>query len=120
MPPPAAIVSAPRWPADRVVPGWHRVARLSALRDGQPHAATIDDMAIALYRIGDAVHAVSDICTHEYVRLSGGTLAGCVIECPVHHARFDVTTGRCVARPATEDLPTYAVRIEDGIVMVRV
>jgi nitrite reductase/ring-hydroxylating ferredoxin subunit len=102
------------------MPAWHRVARLSELHGGRPHATTIEDVAIALYRSGDAVHAVSDICTHEYVRLSAGTLAGCVIECPVHHARFDVTTGRCVARPATEDLATYAVRIEDGIVMVRV
>jgi nitrite reductase/ring-hydroxylating ferredoxin subunit len=102
------------------MPAWHRVARLSELRDGRLHAATIEDVAIALYRAGDVVHAVSDICTHEYVRLSAGTLAGPVIECPLHHARFDVTTGRCVARPATDDLAIYAVRIEDGIVMVRV
>jgi nitrite reductase/ring-hydroxylating ferredoxin subunit len=119
MPRPAATGSAPPSSADLAVAGWHRAARLGALRDGQVHAVTIDDVAIALYRAGDAVHAVSDICTHEYVRLSEGTLDGTVIECPVHGARFDVVTGRCLARPATEDLATYAVRIEDGDVLVK-
>jgi nitrite reductase/ring-hydroxylating ferredoxin subunit len=95
------------------------VARLSALRDRALEAVTVDDVAIALYRAGDVVHAVAGICTHEYVRLSEGLLDGTVIECPVHGARFDVTTGRCLARPATEDLATYAVRIEDGWVLVQ-
>lgn len=99
--------------------GWQRVARLAELRDGCLHALTIDDVALALYRAGAAVHAVSDICTHEYVRLSEGTLDGTVVECPLHHARFDVTTGRCLARPADADLATYPVRIEDGDVLVK-
>lgn len=100
--------------------GWRRVARLSEVHEGRPHPVTVDDVRVALYRVGDAVYAVDDICTHAYVRLSGGTLAGTVIECPVHHARFDVATGRCLARPATEDLATYAVVIEGDTVSVRV
>ena len=99
---------------------WRRVADLRALPDGAPYPVTLDDTRLALYRIGDAVHAVGDVCTHEYVRLSGGAFAGCVIECPLHHARFDVVTGRCLARPAATDLATYPVRVDDDTVWVRI
>jgi nitrite reductase/ring-hydroxylating ferredoxin subunit len=98
---------------------WRRVAALSEIAEATPFPVTIDDVAIALYRLHGAVHAVSDVCSHEYVRLSGGVLAGAVIECPLHHARFDVTTGRCLARPAEHDLATYAVRVDGDAVFVR-
>jgi nitrite reductase/ring-hydroxylating ferredoxin subunit len=101
-------------------PTWHRVAALADLIEGAPLAVTVDDVAIALYRVDGAVHAVSDVCTHEYVRLSGGALDGRVIECPLHHARFDVVTGRCLARPAATDLATYPVRVDDDTVWVRI
>jgi nitrite reductase/ring-hydroxylating ferredoxin subunit len=98
---------------------WRRVAALADLVEGVPLAVMVDDVAIALYRVDGAVHAVSDVCTHEYVRLSGGALAGRVIECPLHRARFDVVTGRCLARPAAADLATYAVRVDADAVWLR-
>jgi 3-phenylpropionate/trans-cinnamate dioxygenase ferredoxin subunit len=99
---------------------WRRVAALGDIEDGKPFPVTIDDVAIALYRVNGAVHAIADICSHEYVRLSGGALADTVIECPLHRARFDVTTGRCLARPAEHDLATYDVRVDGQAVFVRV
>jgi nitrite reductase/ring-hydroxylating ferredoxin subunit len=104
--------------APRAALRWHRVATLADLCDGEPFPVTIDDVAIALYRIAGAVHAVSDICSHEYVRLSGGVLEGAVIVCPLHGARFDVATGRCLARPAERDLATYAVRLDGNEILI--
>ena len=98
---------------------WHRVATLADLRDGEPFPVTVDDVALALYRIAGAIHAVSDICTHEYVRLSGGSFDGGAITCPLHGARFDVATGRCLARPAARDLATYAVRLDGEAIWIR-
>lgn len=98
---------------------WRRVAALSELIDGEPLAAMLDDTPIVVCRVAGAVCAVSDVCTHEYVRLSEGTLEGSVIECPLHHARFDVVSGRCLARPAERDLETYAVRVDGDTVFVR-
>jgi nitrite reductase/ring-hydroxylating ferredoxin subunit len=97
---------------------WRRAAALSDVDERKPLAVVIDGMALALYRIRGSICAVSDVCTHEYVRLSAGTLAGTVIECPLHRARFDVVTGRCLARPAERDLATYAVRVEGDTVFV--
>ena len=99
-------------------PRWRRVAKLADIVDGKPYAIAVDDTRIALYRIAGAIHAVSDICTHEYVRLSDGAFDGAVIECPLHHARFDAATGRCLALPATRDLARHAVRVEGDAVLV--
>jgi nitrite reductase/ring-hydroxylating ferredoxin subunit len=106
--------------AASAVPEWRRVAALADIEDRKPFPVTIDDVALALYRVNGVVHAVSDICSHEYVRLSGGVLAGAVIECPLHRSRFDVATGRCLARPAEHDLATYDVRVDGDAVFVRV
>ena len=40
------------------------------------------------------------------------------VECPRHGSEFDVRTGRPASLPATRPVPTYEVRVEDGVVMV--
>ncbi|MEU7021350.1 Rieske (2Fe-2S) protein [Streptomyces sp. NPDC048717] len=56
--------------------------------------------------------AFSAQCTH----------AGCVLDkiennegnCPCHHSRFDVATGKAIQGPATVPLPEVPVRVENG------
>jgi nitrite reductase/ring-hydroxylating ferredoxin subunit len=43
------------------------------------------------------VYALCDRCSHNNAPLSMGALNGNVVICPMHGARFDVTTGRKVA-----------------------
>lgn len=99
---------------------WQRLLPLSQLPDGLPTAATLaDGTPVCLVREGNTVHAVSDRCPHRDFSLSGGDLvAPGVLECPWHGARFDCRTGRVLQGPATDDLPTFAVRIDDGHVLV--
>jgi 3-phenylpropionate/trans-cinnamate dioxygenase ferredoxin subunit len=99
--------------------GWQRVAALSDLREGEPMPVRFGAEAIALYRVGGEVHALADVCTHEFALLSQGFVEDGAIECPLHQAKFDIRTGRCLSPPATEDLKCYAVRIEGGEVFVR-
>ena len=48
-----------------------------------------------------------------------GNLEGCVIACPLHDARFDVTDGSVVQRPAARPLTTYPVSDEvDGTIRI--
>lgn len=98
--------------------GWQRVAALSDIRDGEAFPAMLGDAAIALYCIEGQVHAIDDVCTHEFALLSQGFVEGCAIECPLHQAMFDIRTGRCLSPPATVDLKTYAVKIEGDDVYV--
>ena len=63
-------------------------------------------------------YAVEDVCTHDGGPLGEGKLDGCELICPRHGARFDVRTGAATRMPAIEPAPTYAVRVEDGDVLV--
>jgi len=97
---------------------WRRVAALSELADDAALPVRLGDVPIALYRLNGQVHAIDDVCTHEFALLSQGFVEHGAIECPLHQARFDIVTGRCLAPPATVDLRRYAVRIDGDDVYV--
>lgn len=101
--------------------GFEKVAGLSDLDDGTPHAAELSDgTRVCLIRVGDEVYAVHDRCTHaEFVLSDSDMIDDYVIECGLHGAQFDVRTGEVLELPATEKLPCFEAKIEDGEVLVR-
>ncbi|WP_077000854.1 non-heme iron oxygenase ferredoxin subunit [Variovorax sp. KK3] len=100
---------------------WHRASSLEDVWEGTPLPVTVEGRPIALYRFGDRVHAVGDLCPHQKdVKLSDGYLDGETIECPMHQSCFNVCTGEVLNAPARENLPVFEVRIEDGDVFVGV
>lgn len=99
---------------------WHRICKVEELREGKPLSAEIGGVSVALFRVGQACHAVSNICTHELAFLSDGWQEGDIVECPLHQARFRVSDGKCLGPVAEEDLPVFESKIEDGDVWVAV
>jgi nitrite reductase/ring-hydroxylating ferredoxin subunit len=78
---------------------------------------TSDGTRICLVNVDGAIHAVSDVCTHqEFAMSDGALLPGGVIECAWHGAQFDCRTGKVKRYPATEPLPVYEVTVEDGMI----
>jgi 3-phenylpropionate/trans-cinnamate dioxygenase ferredoxin subunit len=71
----------------------------------------IDGVEIALVKTAEGFFAVSDICTHAEVSLSDGSLNGCLLECPMHGAEFDIKTGEAKSLPATKPLEVYKVLV---------
>ncbi len=73
------------------------------------------DVAVALYRTSDgAFYATADSCTHELWSLGEDSdLEGTEVVCPLHMARFDITTGQAMCFPATIALATYTVEVDD-------
>ena len=99
---------------------WHRACDLEQIPEGEPFPVQAEGSAVCLYRLGDAIHAVSDICPHQQnVRLSEGYFEDGVIECPMHQSRFDVRTGAVLTPPAAENLDVYEVKIDNGAVFVK-
>ena len=101
--------------------GFEAVARLDEVPEGSLLGVRLSNgEEVCLANDGGTVHAVSNVCTHQDFLMSDGTLLpGCVIECAWHGARFDLVSGAVRAQPATDPLPVYAVRVEDGTVFVR-
>ncbi len=79
----------------------------------------MDGIDVAVFNLDGAYFAIEDVCTHDGGILTGGAVEGDVIVCPRHGARFSIRTGEVLAPPAYEDVATYPVRVEDGVVQVR-
>jgi len=87
---------------------------ITALRDGEMRALRIDGVDVLLCRVDGQYFALANHCTHARQALHTGKLRGFEIKCPLHGARFDIRSGRCVAAPATQPVQTFPVRIESG------
>ncbi len=87
---------------------------------GRTRRCRVESLDLLVCNVGGAFYAVADVCTHDRGPLGEGRLRGAVIECPRHGARFDVRDGTVNAPPAVRPLPTYPVRVRDGVVDVQV
>ncbi|MGH2807653.1 MAG: non-heme iron oxygenase ferredoxin subunit [Actinomycetota bacterium] len=96
------------------------VAKLDEIpKDGIKQVVAHGDL-VGLYRVGDDVFAINDICTHEETELSGGEfdVDDLEVECPLHGSRFSVVDGSVRILPATKPVDIYPVKIEGDLVMV--
>jgi len=98
--------------------GFVTVARVGEIPEGGVKVVRLEDQAVAVFHVDGAYYAMDDMCTHDGGPLAEGVLAGGVIECPRHGAKFDVRTGAVLSLPAFAPVPTYAVRIEGDQIKV--
>lgn len=95
-----------------------RIAPLAELPQGRGVRVDVGKHRIAVFRIGDDVYAIGDRCSHAEASLSEGEVFDTDVECPRHGSEFDLRTGQPDTLPATQPVPVYAVRIEDGDVLL--
>ena len=76
----------------------------------------VDRERVVLANVDGAFYALRDVCGHRNAPLSRGKLIGCLIECPLHFAQFDLRTGKLVDGPISADVPVYEVRVEGDTV----
>jgi 3-phenylpropionate/trans-cinnamate dioxygenase ferredoxin component len=96
------------------------VCELGDLVDGEPRKAVVDGVTIALVLTEGEVFAINDVCSHGSVSLSEGDVDGCHLECWLHGSQFDLRTGQPISLPATDPVPVYPAKVEDGSVLVSV
>ena len=96
------------------------VDNLSDVAPGTGIKVEVGDHYIGLFNVGGTIHAIEAYCSHALALLTEGRVLGEEIECPLHAARFSIKTGKALCEPATEDLRTYPVKIENGAILVGV
>jgi nitrite reductase/ring-hydroxylating ferredoxin subunit len=74
-------------------------------------------IAVFASSVSDRVYAVDNRCPHMGFPLHKGSVRDGILTCHWHHARFDLDSGGTFD-PFADDLQTYDVIIEDGIVFV--
>ena len=97
---------------------WQRIASLSEIAVDAVLGVDVDGSRVALYRLANEVFATAGICTHAMALLSDGFVEDGNIECPLHQSQFDIRSGKALCAPATEDLRTYAVKLDGDEVLI--
>ena len=95
-----------------------RVASLDEVPAGEPKLVDLDGTRVVLARVGEAVYACGDVCSHRGGPLSQGKLTGSRLACPWHGWMYDVRTGRCLFPGRGASVPTYPVRIDGDAIFV--
>ena len=98
---------------------WTPIAAVEDISDNDVKGVTVQGKALAIYRIKGKLFVTSDVCTHGSACLSDGYLDGDTIECPLHQGLFHVPSGKALGAPATENLATYEIRMQDERICVR-
>lgn len=96
------------------------VTTLEEIPDGGMVQVVVRGEPVGLYRAGDDVYAIHDICTHEEAYLTDGEFDpdDLEVECPLHGSHFNVVTGEVRILPATRPIAAYEVRVEGERVLV--
>jgi nitrite reductase (NADH) small subunit len=105
-------------------PGSHRVVQAGR-------------MAIGVFNVDGQLHALPNVCPHQFGPLCEGTVNGTtactaetgwefawvrdgeIVTCPWHGIEFDIATGRSLSS-ARLKVRTYPVRVEDGQIKVTI
>lgn len=98
---------------------WHAVGEATALPADGKLAATLGGWRVLVVKTDDGLFALNDRCTHAASALHDGRLRRGAIMCPLHGARFEVKTGKCLGAEY-RSLRMYPVRITDGMIEVAV
>lgn len=105
---------------EQVINGWQPVGLLGDFTEGEPVAVVAAQKPVALFRLGDEMFALHDLCTHGHARLSEGFVEDGCVECPLHQGLFDIRTGTPRCAPVTEAVCSYPIRVVDGQVEIYV
>ncbi|AXV07821.1 Ferredoxin, 2Fe-2S [Euzebya pacifica] len=98
---------------------FEKAIELDELKVGSAMQVELGGEPICLVRTDtDTVKAVHNICSHAFYELHEGWVDDNHIECGLHGSSFDLDSGRPDALPAVKPVPTYAVRVENGEVLV--
>jgi nitrite reductase/ring-hydroxylating ferredoxin subunit len=73
-----------------------KVAQTSEIPVGSMKRVAAFNESILLSNVGGKIYATQNDCGHQRASLARGTLEGNVVTCPLHGAKFDVTTGHNV------------------------
>jgi anthranilate 1,2-dioxygenase ferredoxin component len=98
---------------------WHPLIATSDFPEDGKFAAKVAGWYVLIARTEQGFTALNDRCTHQAALLSGGRIRRGAVMCPLHGARFEVASGKCIGA-AYRDLRIFPLRIAGGTIEVAV
>jgi 3-phenylpropionate/trans-cinnamate dioxygenase ferredoxin subunit len=98
------------------------IMALGNVIDGKAQRVKVEDMWLSLIRVGEAIYAIGDKCSHANYSLSEGPVDAeeLTIECWKHGAQFSLCDGSPVSLPATQPIPIFEVETDEKNVYVMI
>ena len=94
------------------------VVPLASVPDGRGLVVRVHDrLRVAIFRVGEEIYAIDDVCPHQSASLGEGALTGRVVACPRHGFLVDVTSGQCPTHSLLR-VRTFTVTREEDMVRV--
>jgi nitrite reductase/ring-hydroxylating ferredoxin subunit len=78
--------------------------KVSEISKGDLKHVQINGKEIAIANYDGKFHAFADRCAHMNARLSRGNINQNIVTCPLHEAKFDITSGKKIGEPVL-DIP---------------
>lgn len=97
---------------------WEDVCSEADVREHELTGVRVAGQPVVIGRVGGELHAIGGVCSHQKALLEDGELEEGAARCPLHASAFDLKTGRPTRPPATEPVPAFAVKVEQGRVLV--
>lgn len=97
--------------------GFVRAVAAADIPEGRARVVPLAKERVAVFRNGEVVSCVSNVCRHQMGPIGEGRIVDGCITCPWHGFQYDPVTG-CAPPPFTDRLPTYDVELRDGFVWV--
>jgi nitrite reductase/ring-hydroxylating ferredoxin subunit len=101
------------------------VAVVSDIPPGQMKTFKAQGKEVLLANVDGKFHALNNKCPHAHFPLGKGKLSGCTVTCPMHHAQFNVETGKNLEdakvlfiKMKVKDAGCYSVKVEGDNVLV--
>jgi len=101
-----------------VAAAWHDVGVPDDFPDNGSWPVVAGGMEVAVFRLGEELFALRDLCSHGAAKLSDGYVEDGCVECPLHQGLFDIRTGAHKCAPLTEPVRAFPVRVVAGRVEV--
>ncbi|WP_068071763.1 Rieske (2Fe-2S) protein [Novosphingobium lentum] len=87
--------------------------------ESESYAAVVGGWYVLATKDDKGYNALNDRCTHAASLLSTGRMRRGTVMCPLHGARFELASGKCIGG-AYRDLRMFPVRVVDGQIEVAV
>jgi nitrite reductase/ring-hydroxylating ferredoxin subunit len=82
------------------------VAKADEIPSGNMKHVEFNGKEIMIANLDGKFYALNDRCSHTNAPLSMGHIQGNIVTCPMHGARFDITTGKKVSDPKFPSIET--------------
>ena len=92
---------------------WIDVGLATEIPDGRAKIVNAGGERVAVFRDGDQISALSNVCQHQNGPLGEGKIVDGCVTCPWHGFQYFADSGRS-PEPFEERIPTFRTRIESG------